>query len=271
MCLNRAVGRADTDLMPPFLRSISFLVFAGLAAARLSAQFTEAPQTVARGEWLVETDLATGAYDRYTPARDGVRMRSVSLAVAQLSTGVTENIDVQIGIEGWRDEDFSGADVDECVRGTGGVYVRAKWKFWESSDGTALALLPYYQFRDTVSSRLRPAVSQFGVIVPFYRPLGDAWSFSAQAEIDWVDDGAGSREDWWAGYVVFARTLNKRWSWYWETTSNAAGGRGRWATQSGLGLVWQVTEKFSWDAALYAGVNRAAPDWYPALRFVWAF
>ncbi|MBX3735475.1 MAG: transporter [Candidatus Didemnitutus sp.] len=257
--------------MRPAARLFFLLVATGFSSTRLAAQFTDAPQTVARGEWLVETDLATGAYDRYTPARDGVRTRSVSLAVAQLTTGVMENVDVQIGIESWRDEDSSGAGVDECVRGTGGVYVRAKWKFWEAADGTALALLPYYQFRDTVSSRLRPTVSQFGVIVPFYRPLDEAWSFSAQAEVDWLDNGAGAREDWWAGYAVFARTLNKRWSWYWETTASAAGGRGRWATQSGLGIVWQMTEKFSWDAALYAGVNRAAPDWYPALRFVWAF
>lgn len=257
--------------MPPFLRPFSLLVLAGLAVTRLAAQFTEAPQTVARGEWLMETDVVAGAYDRYTSARDGVHTRSVSFAVMQLTTGLTESIDVQLGIEGWRDDDVTGDGVDECVRGTGGVYVRAKWKFWESPGGTALAVLPYYQFRDTVSSRLRPTVSQFGLIVPFFRPLNNEWSFAAQAEVDWLDDGAGSREDWWAGYAVFSRTLNNRWSWYWETTSNAAGGRGRWATQSGLGVVWQVTDKFSWDAALYAGLNRAAPDWYPALRFVWAF
>jgi len=257
--------------MLPVVRFILLLLLTGSAVSRLAAQFTEAPQTVARGEWLVETDVATGAFDRYTPSRDGVHTRSVSLAVAQLTTGVAENIDVQIGIESWRDDDVTGDGIDECRRGVGGVYVRAKWKFWEAPDGAALAVLPYYQFRDTVSSRLRPTVAQFGVIVPYYRPLNDAWSFSAQAEIDWIDNGFGSREDWWAGYAVFARTFSKRWSWYWETTSNAAGGRGRWATQSGLGLVWQVNEKFSWDAALYAGVNRAAPDWYPALRFVWAF
>lgn len=240
-----------------------------LAAALVGtacAQFVDAPQTVPRGEWLLETDLATMAFDKSGP----VRTRSTALMVSQVTTGVTANFDVQFGLETWLEERVRGGGLDERVSGMGEAFVRVKWNFW-SSEKAGLALLPYYKFRGTAAKSIRPSVAQYGLIVPFSLTLSEEWQVYSQVELDCLDNGAGGRDRWWSGYVALQRTFSKEWSWYGEMTSAALAAKGPWATQVGVGVIWQATEKFAWDAAIYAGVTEVAPDWYPALRFVWSF
>lgn len=252
--------------MPHNLPSVTLCLAVLAFGAAARGQFVDAPQTVPRGEWLVETDVIDMAFDQ----AEGVRTRSTALMIAQITTGLTDTLDVQLGLETWLEERVRGAGADGRVSGTGEAFVRAKWNFWKS-ERAGLALLPYYKFRGTASSSVRPTVSQYGLIIPYSLTLSDHWQLHTQAQLDWLDNGAGGRDCWWSGYVAFQRTLNQQWSCYWETTSSAIDGKGRWATLTGAGVVWQVTEKFAWDAAVYVGVTEAAPDWYPALRFVWSF
>jgi len=248
----------------------SFLALTvALAAGVARAQFTEAPQTVAPGKWLMETDVATVAIDRHTPARDGVEYRSTYLGYVQLTTGVTESFDVQFGLESWHDERVQGGGADSHLSGMGELYLRAKWKFWDDGKGTALALLPYYRVRDTAARHVRPALDQFGLIIPFSRPLSERWSLSAMTQNDWLDDGSGGRDWWLTANATCLYNAGGRASAYIEGTTWAQGARGRWATMAGIGALWQATDRFSWDLALHVGLNRAAPDWYPVLRFVW--
>lgn len=148
--------------------------------------------------------------------------------------------------------------------------MRAKWRFWEGEEGAALAVLPYYRLRDTAVAELRPAKNQFGFIVPYSRTLGERWTLMAMVQNDWLDDGGGGRDWWLSGYCVFCYNAGGKFSWYSETSTWSQGAEGRWATMTGAGMLWQVTDALSWDAGLHVGLNRAAPDWYPVLRFVWS-
>lgn len=253
-------------IMPRFTRTLTPIVAFVFLAVAARAQFVDAPQTVPRGEWLMETDVVDVALDR----SEGIRTRSTALMLVQLTTGVTENLDVQFGLETWLENRAKGPGLDERVSGMGEAFVRVKWNFWKN-DRVAIALLPYYKFRQTAAASVRPAVSQYGLLVPYSLTLSDAWQCYSQVEFDWLDNGTGGRDCTWSGFVAFQRSINKEWSWYWETTSSAVDGKGAWATQAGAGVVWQVNEKFAWDAAIYVGVTEAAPDWYTALRFVWSF
>jgi hypothetical protein len=261
--------------VPIFLRMPrNFLTFLcaslALCGTRLAAQFTEVPQTVAPGQWLMETDVATVAIDRHTPARDGIETRSSYFGYVQITTGVAKDFDVQLGLDSWREERVKGGGADERATGTGELYLRAKWKFWDGGDAGALAVLPYYRLRTTADSEIRPGISQFGCIVPYSRTLSREWTFMTMLENDWLDDGAGGRDWWLSGYVVWMHNSGGKLSWYTETATWAQGARGRWSTMTGLGVLWQVTDKFYWDAGLHVGLNRAALDWYPVLRFVWS-
>lgn len=252
--------------MPHSLRHAIFAVLAALVSKVCWGQFVDAPQTVPRGEWLIETDIATASFDKF----DGVKTRSTALMVWQVTTGIVEDWDIQLGLESWLEERITGSGVDEKVSGMGQAYIRTKWNFWKT-ERAGLAILPYYKFRSTAARSIRPSVSEFGLIIPYSLTLSDKWQLYSQAEFDWLDNGAGGRDCWWSGYVTLQRTLSKEWFWYCETTSSAINARGCWSTMAGAGVIWQMTEKFSWDAALYVGLNETAPDWYPALRFVWSY
>lgn len=251
--------------MPRLLLGATALAL-GAGVAR--AQFTEVPQTAAPGKWLVETDVVTVAFDRHTPARDGVETRSTYLGYVQLSTGLSEDFDVQLGYEAWHEERRGGAE-DERLEGRGELYLRAKWKFWDDGRGTALAVLPYYRLHGTAGHEVRPARDQFGLVVPFSRALSERWTLTAMAQSDWLDDGASGRDCWLTGTAACSYGGDGRLGGYVEISTWALEARGRWATMAGVGLLWQATERFSWDVGVHAGLNRAAPDWYPVLRFVW--
>ncbi len=246
------------------------LVLSMLGAHVALGQFTEVPETVRPGEWLMETDVASIAFDRHTPARDGVHFRSTYLGYVQVSTGLAVNLDVQVGLDSWREERASGAGVDERVRGVGELYLRAKWQFLQHSDFSA-AVLPYVRVRQTADKDLRPSRTQYGVITPWEHTLSEQWSVGGQFQWEWLDDGAGGRDGWVTTTLVAHRAVSERFGFYFEAMSYfAPSAERRWSTLAGGGVTWQVTENFAWDAGVLVGVTRTAPDWCPALRFIWS-
>lgn len=234
-------------------------------------QFTESPATVARGDWLMETDVVSVAFDRHTPSRDGVHYRSTYVGYVQVSTGVAPNFDVQIGLDSWREERAIGGGVDERARGMGELYLRAKWQFLPGEEFSA-AVLPYVRVRQVAEAELRPERTQFGVILPWAKTLGDDWSLGGQLQGDWLDDGAGGRDAWFTATVVAHRAAGEQLGLYAEAMAYFAPSVWRrWSTLVGGGFTWQATDAFSWDMGLLVGVTRTAPDWNPVLRFVWQF
>lgn len=242
-----------------------------LGSIPLAAQVSEAPTTVERGRWLIEADLYSVAFDRHTYQRDGVHYRSTYVGSWLLSTGIAADVDVQCGLETWREERASGDGWTERGRGGGDAWLRAKWNFaGDEENGSAWALLPYVKLpvaaRDIGNGRGEP-----GCALVFGRPLAnDRWC-NATIGLDWLDDGGGGRSVGYYGSIALTWPCRRGFSAYAEAVAGANSEATRaWSGELGLGLTREVGRGVSLDAAVYVGVTRAAPDVTPVLRLVWA-
>jgi hypothetical protein len=247
--------------------------------SRLFAQSTEAPGTVAPGEWLGEFDVAGVIFDRSTPAGDGVKTRQVSLASSLFTRGIAPKLDAQIGFDVWVDQHTHGADTSQCS-GQGDAQLRLKWTFTgrdaESAPGKddacfCAALLPYVRLplsrRGMGAHTLEP-----GLLMPFSTPLAGGNTFGGMAGLEFIGKESGGLERYWSASCYVAHPLSSMLSAYVEMTSNILGSRPRLCTLTGaVGLTWQATDKLLWEFAVYAGLNRAAADFNPVLRLSYGF
>ncbi len=257
--------------MAPGMRRLRLGLPLLLGALPLAAQVSESPTTVERGRWLVEADLYSAAYDRHTYQRDGVHYRSTYVGSWLLSTGIAANVDVQGGLDTWREERAAGDGWSERGRGVGDAWLRTKWNFaGDEANGPAWALLPYVNLpladRDVGNGRGEP-----GCAVVFGRPLeNDRWC-NATVGLDWRDDGGGGRSVGYYGSLALTWPCGRGFSAYAEAVAgmNAEATR-EWSGELGLGLTRDFGRGVILDLAVYVGVTRAAPDVTPVLRLVWA-
>jgi len=257
--------------MAPGMRRLRLGLPLLLGALPLAAQVSESPTTVERGRWLVEADLYSAAYDRHTYQRDGVHYRSTYVGSWLLSTGIAAKVDVQGGLDTWREERAAGDGWSERGRGVGDAWLRAKWNFaGDEANGPAWALLPYVKLpladRDVGNGRGEP-----GCAVVFGRPLeNDRWC-NATVGLDWLDDGGGGRSVGYYGSLALTWPCGQGVSAYAEAVAgmNAEATR-EWSGELGLGLTRDFGRGVILDLAVYVGVTRAAPDVTPVLRLVWA-
>src|SRR5687767_2612363 len=90
---------------PSTIRGVVFMVLACATGGSLNAQLTESPQTIAPGRLLFEIDGLRLAYDRDDSS--GTKHTAVAVASTLLSTGISENWEVQVGAELFLRETFS--------------------------------------------------------------------------------------------------------------------------------------------------------------------
>jgi hypothetical protein len=111
----------------PILSGVRALLPCLLLVQSLAAQVSEAPTTVAPGQWLLEADVVAVAFDRHTVRQDSSHYRSTTVGSTLLSTGLGRKLDVQFGLELWREERTTGAGLEQSDRGCGDGWLRAKW------------------------------------------------------------------------------------------------------------------------------------------------
>src|SRR5882757_10478702 len=86
--------------IPRWCRVFPGLILLGLCAAGpLGAQVTESPQTIAPGKFLLKVDALSLSFDRDNQEADGTKITTLGVGRAFLSTGITEDLDVQVGAE----------------------------------------------------------------------------------------------------------------------------------------------------------------------------
>jgi len=107
------------------------LGWAVLTATLGYGQITETPDTVAPGRFLLEMDTLSLALNHDASGK----YTAFGVASTFLTTGLTSNLDLQVGAELFLDQKFSSGGLTERNSGIGDVYLRTKWKFYDDATG----------------------------------------------------------------------------------------------------------------------------------------
>lgn len=248
----------------------ALLLFAAFSAARLAAQITEYPQTVAPGKVLIEVDGLRLAFDRADAA--GNRYEAIGVASTYVSAGLTDSLDVQLGADLFVRETYEVFGSRDTRSGVGDLYFRLKWTFWrDDARGMALAVIPYASVPSGSSTIGSDAVTG-GFIIPFsMKVAGGAATAGAMFVWDHVrnDDGNGYDANWSvSGYVM--RELTGALSVYAETEfAVSSTGFSDRTGRVGVGAQLQFSEHLTFDYELLRGLDRNATDWEHVFRVYW--
>ena len=251
-----------------FLQRGFWLVVALGCAREAAAQITETPVTVQPGHFLLEVDALTFSIDR----EPGLRYTAFGAATTFLTTGVTAKLDVQLGADLYVNQKFDAAGLVERQSGVGDVYVRAKYRFYESNDTyTAVAVMPYVKI-PTSSGRFGNDAVEGGVVVPFQTELVGGFNFGAMAGLDFLRNAADNGYDLHVyGSASAHRELVHGLGLYGEAVVDKSSGGTPWTGTIGAGVTLMVSKFASWDFAIYRGLSRDATDWTHVLRFNYGF
>ncbi|MCF3651987.1 hypothetical protein [Synoicihabitans lomoniglobus] len=243
------------------MRALDGLLFGMLVGCTLSGQVVESPMTVAPGAWLIEADVAAGAWDR---SHAHGHQRISRFGAILLTTGVGDGVDVQIGFDGWSEERSGTPGQVNRADEWGDGWVRAKWNFsGDEAEGPAWALLPYAKVP------MHEGQWEPGVVLIYGQPLSEDTWVEAMASLDWVERAAGGRESLGFAGVVWGRNYHQVGDIYAEALVewNDAGDV---PLTMGIGLARPWSERFSIDVEVLFGLTGPAPDLGAALRIVWA-
>lgn len=154
---------------------------------------TESPFTLDAGHVQVELSFLDFTYDR----GNGTTTRTLAVAPLLVKFGVTNNIDLQIGIDPYTQEraEVRATGVTERVSGFSDTTVRLKVNVFgndstEASGGWALAVMPFVTF-PTARDGLGAGKVEGGIIVPAAVDLCEGWSLGLMAELDVLSSADG--------------------------------------------------------------------------------
>ncbi len=233
-----------------------------------TAQITETPVTVQPGHFLLEVDALSFSIDR----EPGLKYTAFGAATTFLTTGVTSRLDVQLGAELYLSQKFDAAGLIERQSGVGDVYVRAKYRFFESNDTyTAVAVIPFVKIPTNTGGVGNDSV-EGGVIVPFQTQLLGGFDFAAMAEVDFLRNDADDGYDLQLySSASLHRELLRGLGLYGEAVVAKTSGGAPWAGSIGAGVTLAVSKFAWWDFAVYRGISDRAADWTHVLRFNYGF
>lgn len=254
--------------MYDFLRSWLAGVAALGALVSLPAQVTETPVTVQPGRFLLEMDAISLTLDKEA----GSKYTAFGAASTFLSTGLTHNLDLQVGAELFISQKYEAGGFTERDSGVGDVYVRTKWRFYDDAEsGTAVAILPYVKI-PTNSGGVGNDAMEGGIIVPWTTRLAGGFDVAAMAELDFLrnDNDDGYDTNWYfSGYL--SRPVTRALGVYGEVALGKSSGASATEGILGAGVTLSVSEKTWWDFAIYKGLSDGAADWNQVVRFNFGF
>lgn len=235
-----------------------------LAAGWAGAQITEHPATVAPGSFLLEMDALSLTLDK----EGGGKYTAFGAGSVFVSTGLTENWDVQVGAELFISQKFESGGFSERNSGIGDLYVRTKYRFYDDPEtGTMIALLPYVRI-PTNSGGVGNDAVEGGFIVPWSTKLAGGFHCDLMAELDFLrNDNDDGYDTFWYVSGSLARPLTGAVGVYAEFAVGKSSGASSSEGIMGAGVTLSVSEKAWWDFAVYKGLSRGAADWNHVVRF----
>ena len=247
------------------LRLILLLALAAGVAAAMRAQFTEVPETVAQGRFLLEVD----AIDVSVNQDDDFDFTAIGVGNVLVTTGVTPNVDVQLGAQLFHSERLEYDTFTDSDSGLGAVLVRTKWRFF-SNEYTSIALIPYVRI-PTDSDAPGSDKVEGGVIVPWSAWLPAGIQFGAQAGVDFGRNAADDGYDVdWTAAAFLHRALPAGFGLYAEAITWHSSGGEPSVGSLGAGITWD-TRIGIWDYGMYKGLSDGAADWTYTLRYSLGF
>jgi hypothetical protein len=248
----------------------TLLILAGLGGVTLAAtaQYTESPHTVAPGKFLMEMDALSLVIDR----EEGNKYTALGAASTFITTGLTENWDIQLGAELFIHQKFDAEGFTDRKSGIGDVFVRTKWRFWsDDTTHTAIALLPFVKI-PTNSGGVGNDSIEGGVIVPVEWLIWGGVNLYAMAEVDFIRNATDDGYDtFWYASAALNRPVTSAISLYAELDAGKSSGGEPWQGTVGAGATLAMNRFVTWDFAVYRGISRGAPDWNPVVRVNVAF
>lgn len=250
-------------------RLVSCLLFA--VVARLGAQVTETPYTMAPGRFLLRVDAITIGVDRDSASPK--TYTALGLASALLSTGVTRNLDLQFGMQFFLRQTYQYQGASRTSSGRGDTTIRAKYTFWrDPARGAAMAFIPYIKLPSNTGG-VGNNHTEGGVIVPWSMSLGRGTDAGAMAQWDIVRDASNTGYDSRWLVTAFAKQhLVGSLGVYAETTlAVSSASLSSFTGGIGGGATLDVTRSLQLDYGLSRGLGNRATDWLNVLRVRWQF
>lgn len=259
-----------TSALERLRRLATVLGFCSTLGVTLHGQVTESPDTVAPGKFLVEMDGLSLSMGRAEEA--GNTYSALAVASTIVSTGLTADVDLQVGFDLFYRYKLKSRDDSESDSGLGDLSFRTKWTFWRSATFGAAAVIPYVRVptnRDGVGSN----AVEGGVIVPWAMSVGAGLTAGAMGQWDVVrneaDDGYDAR---WLLSAYVNRPLVFGLSVYGEAMLEATSADfGEWAGQFGGGALWQWSAIIQFDYQVLRGLNSRSSDWTHVFRINWSW
>lgn len=250
--------------MYKFLHAVLLLAL----AAGTRGQVTETTVTVQPGHFLLEVDALSLTIDR----EPGLKYTAFGAASTFLTTGLTSRLDLQVGAEFYINQKFDAAGFTERQSGVGDIYIRAKYRFYESEDTyTAVAVLPYVKL-PTNSGGVGNDAVEGGVIVPFQTQLIGGFDFAAMTGMEFLRNDA---DDGYDTCLFSSASLHRHFfqsvGIYGEAVAAKSSGGAPWEGTLGAGATLAVSKFAWWDFAVYRGISDGASDWTHVLRFNYGF
>jgi hypothetical protein len=251
-----------------FLRALA--LSAGLAL-RLGAQVTDTPQTIEPGKFFLRMDAISLGFNRETTAAN--TFTALGLATSVLSTGLTQNVDMQVGMQFFLRQTYQFRGASTSHSGIGDVTLRTKWTFWrDNAAGAAAAVIPYVKV-PTNSGGVGNDHVEGGVIVPWALDNGGGLRTGAMFQWDVLrnDSNSGYDSHWFASGFVQG-DITSAFGLYGEATLGvSSASSSSFAGTLGGGATLNVTKNFQWDYGISRGLGGRATDWMHVLRLRWKF
>ncbi len=241
------------------------------AAAPLAAQVTETPVTIAPGRFLIEMDAISVAFNKEDSGPN--KFSALGLATTILSTGITRNIDVQVGLQFFLRQTYEFRGASSRRSGLGDVTFRTKWTFWHNEKlGAAAAVMPYVKVPTSTGGVGNEHV-EGGVIFPWAMSLGSGTVAGAMASWDVLrnDDNNGYDSQWFTSGYVHQKIVGPFSAYAEATVRLSSASFSTFAGGLGAGVTWDFSKTLQFDYGVSRGLGNRATDWENTLRVRWEF
>lgn len=242
-----------------------------VAVAPLAAQVTETPDTIAPGKFFMRMDAVSLDFNRDDSGPN--KFSALGLATTILSTGITRDVDVQVGLQFFLRQTYEFRGASTRRSGLGDVTLRTKWTYLRNEKlGAAAAVIPFIKV-PTSTGGVGNDHMEGGIIFPWAMSLGTGTVAGAMAEWDLLrndqDNGYDSR---WFTSAFLRQNIIGPWAAYAEATFGvSSASSSSFAGSLGGGATWDFSKTLQLDYGVSRGVGGSATDWKHALRVRWEF